>query len=312
MPLRRYRRRRRRASQAYATNRSVLAPRHMYLKLRGNLEVFDETLKGASYEPTNNPASTFGVCLQLPQLLSFANNTLPSLRWDTPSAQTVTGWDAYGQLFTQYVVHGVKVKGVVSMPNPFDTSTVGMTKPQWLKGCQFAYTFTAFDASVAASSGSNPRPSNYSEIVDSPYGKFMHLNAGETRTFKSYCNMNKLFGEVVKRHDKYVHPWKQTAPTAGTDITQGSFIMSCANMASSGWHYYVPSVTLQMTFYISALSVNTRSEDQVAMAQLRNLSNPGGGDIGEGPNVGRGIQLAQEGVGLPSTREAQAARQRLL
>lgn len=277
MPYRRrsYRRRsgrrfRRRPSigRAVLPRGQTFAPRHQYLKLKKHIDIRD-AVQGA-VPSTTAVSEYFAIPLQRPQDTG-STGIGGGTQYTYSAPSKATGWDAYGNLFQSYVVAGVKVK-VSALSLPYEPSRPCAVNNAW----NIASTATALNPTQV--------PTGYQEVAQSPLGRTGVCDVGRPYLMKRYINMNTVFGEVVKKHDAYVHGWTD----AYNDATNGRgcllFNVTCANTGTpaTGWHGHLPHLSIELVYYIHAVHTNPDAAPPALMAQLKSISSPTTGGVGEG------------------------------
>lgn len=285
---RRYSRRRSygNAARAALKGRLTLAPRHQYLKLKRIYHFRDATV-GIGAPALATTAGFISIPLQLPGYLVSTTSQYASIA----TIAEANGWSAYSNLFQRYCVAGVKVK-ITFTSHPYLYSRPAANQPDFL--C--AVTRSAFPYD------SGDLPTDWEDNAVSPYGVTGICTREKPLTIKQYINMNSLFGEIVKKHDKYVHDW-DASPAGDPTSKIGALVVSTSTpSASSGQNRdYLPCVTISAVFYIHALQVSPLGVPPVALAQMQAISKPGGW-LGEEGNDASYIQRAQEGQ-LPANNK---------
>lgn len=252
---------RRRPSASRAVLRgTTLAPRHQLLKLRTAFNVTaDETIT-AAYE-----GFAFMLFLQDPSN-PFRAISGPLFGIPVTDGPTFArGWNAYKNLFNEYCVAGAKVELQATVDR-----VVATTNNQSFELLTLANPLSNLTASLVA-------PLN--EWTSLPLGtrQSVSKNIGYNTRFKRYYNMNRMFGEIVKKHDKYVHEWPTSgsSPT-GSDFTSGSLNVALHNASATGNSYsFTATINVKITWYIHAMSVNTEiTPSGPSMAFLKEVSEP--------------------------------------
>lgn len=248
--------RRRRPSAARAVSRVTLAPRHQFLKLKCAMQFTNTAF--------SNDKCIFRFALQHPAFLTQQSTGVTPTEYGYKTFMLsgqfpfARGWDAYRHLFQQYCVHAVKIRGrlTASALNGVHVSTMvhpGLmtTSTNWVGG---------------------------GEVGGLPLGGQSALCDDSAHTIKRYVNMNKLFGESVKKHDRYIHAWDQagTVPGGTDEYWRGFFQVTMTPFQTmfgiTPTNFYVMGV-FTVTFYISAITVNTNVAPDTLMA-LQQISEP--------------------------------------
>lgn len=233
------RRNRARPSASRATPRTTLAPRHQYVKLKYN----------GYFKNTNAAVSTSLVCFSLQRPYGPFEPT-PSVNETVIQNSEARGYTAYSTLFGKYVVHGVKI-------------VLQCTNAAALPGAMFVLTHPT--------SAVNAATINSYTYASYPMGHTLPPSGnGEDFIchYKRYVNMNRVFGEIVKKHDSYVHVMDSTDTT---NNGLGSFCVAI-DTNTSGTHNWKLAVV--MTFYMSLLFVNSEVTAPSVQAQVIALSDP--------------------------------------
>lgn len=247
--------RRRRPSAARAVSRVTLAPRHQFLKLKCAMQVTNVDSTDIYMKlrfPLQHPAyltqqNTSGIENSYGYQTTMAAGQYPFAR----------GWDAYGHLFQQYCVHAVKIRARINIDALNGCHVSSMVHPGEMH-----------DSSNWISGG---------EVGGLPLGSQTVINDQDTLTLKRYINLNKLFGESVKKHDRYIHDWDDalTIPPPG-DYWRGFFQLTVTPFQTlfgvTPSNFYT-MVSLTVTFYISAITVNTNVAPDTLFA-LKQISKP--------------------------------------
>lgn len=297
---RRYARRSRRrpsVSRAVLRGGMTFAPRHQLLKLKGIYEVADDQMI-LDVAPLTQNEGYCHIPLQRPGGLdalteySYGGSLQPNVGFGN-----ATGWDQYASIFQQYVVAGVSVKLEV-LP------------------CQYKHAVTngdcgAFSVAVGATSlykGATGLPVDYTGISKAPMSKTYTVDRGRPITIKRYINMNTLFGEIVKRHDQYVHTWDSayTAATNGRGMLMIATRSAGTNPAiERDWH---PTFRITFVYYIHALMSQVNPSNPIGFAAKAITKE--GGFLGEPASDAAFLQDARDRDALPSTASALRAKNR--
>lgn len=295
---RRYSRRRRPSvSRAVLPRRLTMAPRHQYLKLKRQVVFIDSTnLSVGALSPVTSGGFAFALQLPGSQLADgTANSWLRFSRYTSifdPSTEAL-GWTAYGSLFSKYVVAGVKIK-ITCSSVPYNQAA-----STWnLENFTGATTFSAYNLGDALS------PTTYQDVVASPLGR-VHGVLGRSKplVIKRYISLNSLFGEIVKKHDSYVHQWTATPATDPTTLAGHFRLRWLQGGVSTGPGVTMdalPTCTAEIVYYIHALWTNTKAVSPEAFAQLKNLS-VAGGHLGEPLEFDAADKRAAQEGELPRT-----------
>lgn len=278
---RRYSRRRYgNVSRATLKGRLTLAPRHQYLKLKRVFTFRDATI---GVGPTPGNATQLGT-IKIPLQLPGQSTTLLGQYSDISSMQEANGWSAYQNLFQRYVIAGVKVK-ISGVADPYEWATPTSVASSY----NVAVTRSAFAYDVAGTPGS------FDQAAISPYGVSGVITRDRPLLIKQYINMNSLFGEVVKKHDQYVHDWDATAVSDPTTKLGTLFICAATVHALSGINRdWMPGFVVTCVYYIHALQVQPLGAGAAQLAMLKAVSEPGG-YLGEEPNTSAFTVKAKEG-----------------
>lgn len=275
---RRYRRRR--PNAARATIRGTLAPRHQYLKLKYCQYITDN----AGTNPLRTLSRQFVFGIQQPSR-PYRNTIVPQptdLKEQFPSSSCL-GWDKYGTIFSRYCVHGVKIKvHVTTQSNATDAWNV---------------------LDTVVPEGNTSTAYTLSDIVARPYTRHFILNANRTLTFKRYINNNLVFGEVVKKHDRYVLDWPASGAIA-SGSNPGSYVINMLDTdQNTGTTSQSPQFNITMTYYISALSIN--ADPGVSAAMLKTISDPVNPDtlIGDQPEPNSAAWQTAQGTGVAQSKK---------
>lgn len=220
---------------------TTLAPRHQLLKLKSSFSA-------QFTAPTSQAYSGAAMCI----FLQNPANPFRDLPVGAPLAPLVQdgptyarGWNAYKNLFTQYCVAGVKID-LAAQVN-YD----GLTHLFELITLQNPLAQTDPPALPAALNEWSSLPTGTRQVISH--------SSGYPCRFKRYINMNRLFGEVVKKHDKYVHLWPLASLNpGGSDWLNGTFTAAIRDNSSSTAAYNLRcTISVRLTWYIHAMSVNT-------------------------------------------------------
>lgn len=278
---RRYSRRRYgNVSRATLKGRLTLAPRHQYLKLKRVYTFRDATI---GVGPTPGNATQLGT-IMIPLQLPGQSTTILGQYADVSSMQEANGWSAYQNLFQRYVIAGVKVK-ISGVADPYDWGAPSTWSSSWNVG--ITRTAFAYDSPGI--------PANFDQAAISPYGVSGVITRERPLLVKQYINMNSLFGEVVKKHDLYVHDWDSTAVTDTTTKLGNLFICAATVHANSGTNRdWMPGFVVTCVYYIHALQVQPLGAGAAELAMLKAVSKPGG-YLGEEPSTSAFTVKAREG-----------------
>lgn len=253
---RRYGTRRRRPNAARATQRLTLAPRHQYLKLKWNW-----TGKPVYGGVNDEYSHCWG--LQTPFDPTRAASA-GSFAGTQGNQNSVLGWTQYQQLFSKYVVHGVKIKMVMAS-NSVRTSDGSY---------QFQVITNVSPEDCGFDGAGGIIASLFSDMKARPYARSFIMNGDRPVVDKRYINMNRLFGEVVRKHDRYVHDWEDSGTTPVGNSRPGEYRMYMVDTANyqhgTGW----PAINITMTYYISALYVKSDFLPPLAAALVADASAP--------------------------------------
>lgn len=311
MPFRRYARRRPYRRRRYSrksrprVSRAVLgrgmtfAPRHQYLKLKRTFLCEDTASKNGS-SPALANTYLFRVPLQLPGQDNAA--MWDPVRMTMMQSNIARGWDAYGALFERYCIAGVKLK-FHCMPNPYNNIAASGSQ----HGGAVVWTVP-----TAMSYDDANRPSNYGAISDAPLARSHGVVSGtKALSFKRYINMNTLFGEVVKKHDKYVHAWDVLYTNANAKLGHCVIFVDQAHSFGSAFRDFAPTVYVEAVYYVHALFTNTAGISPVALEALKAISEPGGA-LGEPKELAGPDTLVRDSGQLPRDMATLKDRQRLM
>jgi hypothetical protein len=274
---RRYRRRR--PNAARATIRGTLAPRHQYLKLKYcNYFVDDGT---ASPNRTVSRQFVFGI-QQPSRPLRDSISPFPADIVEQIANAPCLGWEKYGTIFSRYCVHGVKVKVHISQQS------------------------NATDAwhilDTVLPEGNTSTAYALNDIIARPYTRHHILNANRTLTIKRYINNNAVFGEVVKKHDRYVHDWV-AGGTVDANTSAGSYVINMFDTDQVTGTSQTPQFNITLTYYISALSIN--ADPGVSALMLKSISDPVTSEtlIGDQPRPNSQAWQTAQGTGVAQTKQ---------
>lgn len=259
---RRYGGRRRRPNAARATIRGTLAPRTQLLRLKSCFTVNSWDGTAADYN-----GEAFGIQLQVPS--NPYRNTLTGAITGTSqgnaigSAQEVAyarGWSAYQNLFNNYCVAGVKISGSI-LWETFNNTGNHMN--------------FAFMSSPELSNTTVPAIETWGSLPLGWSTPGVRANAGLYK-FKKYINMNRLFGEVVRRHDQFIHNWADIGSNpSGSFYPAGYFGIGCYRTLSpdTTWNYAI-TWNIKIVWYVHAMSVNTSIVGTVPSAMVAEMTEP--------------------------------------
>lgn len=276
---RRYSRRRPSASRATLRGRLTLAPRHQYLKLKKIYTFKDARIGIAATPDTSAVRAMLYIPLQLPGQITALGALFANLTGDGEA----NGWSAYEKLFQRYVVAGVKAKVTFTSVQYNWTVPLANTENYYCAVSRSAYDYDQ-----------SGLPTTFEDVVRTPYGQHQILTRDKPATFKQYINMNSLFGEVVKKHDAYVHDWDATVASDPT-TKRGCLIMNVETPHAQATFQrdWFPAISVTLVYYIHALQVQPLGVAPAALMQLQAISQPGGW-LGEQPNESSYVRSAQE------------------
>lgn len=284
---RRMYRRSRRPNIARSTlkGRLTMAPRHQYLKLKRVLSFNEDN----SVAPAAQDQAWVNLWLQAPNYYT----TYTTTNYAADYTFIPVGWEAYNNLFTKFVVAGVKIKMTFcSVGYNRNASSAKHDTSFYV-----AINRSAFDIATV--------PAQIHEVEGGPYGEVHSVTPDKPLTLKRYVNMNSLFGEVVKKHDAYVHNWASVAaPTTPATSAQdpGIFqiVMVSAGKLTGAQRDYFPSVRVQMTYFVHAISSNTFG-DATALA-LAKANTVAGNPFGEDVNNSSYLRAARDNHQIPQNK----------
>lgn len=253
---RRFGMRRRRPNAARATQRLTLAPRHQYLKLKWNW-VGRPTYVGSNDEYSH----AWG--LQTP---FDPTRAASAATWagGAGNMSSVLGWTQYQQLFSKYVVHGVKIKLILS------SNAIRNTDQSY--NFQILTNVSPEDCGFDGPGGLTA--SIFADQRARPYARSTIMNGDRQFVDKRYVNMNRLFGEVVRKHDRYVHDWEDAGTTAVGNSRPGEYRLFMQDGAGVAHGNGFPVINITMTYYISALYVKSDFLPPLAAALVADASAP--------------------------------------
>jgi len=244
------------------------APRLQSLKLKMNL--LHQELTGAAAGDEQS------LMYNLQRPMKAFNTGDSTNEGATVGNNWVLGWDAYGALFTKYIVTGVKVKGSIM-------------------GADSGASYSA--ALGVTSQVTGGAPATFTEAATAPLSRCMLIGhkTGDPVRFKQYVNLSTLMGQVVVKHDQFVQKWgSEDNPPAANDDLAGVFYLWFKQSNASAAPIF-PAVNMTLTFYVRAVSVNPDAVGPAAAAAL--------GELTKGSS-----QRASVGEDLESNYQAQSIR----
>lgn len=225
---------RRRPSTARSVPRTSFAPRHQYLKLRAAFS-YANTAGLSSLQPI-----TFNLDRPYQPLTAAPN-------WVRSGSIEPLGWNAYGSLFQRYVVHGSKWVA------KFHYRATSTTSPLVF---QYPLNWAVSTEATTALTGDDTR--------SAPISGMLMLKNDNTATFSRYFNNNRIMGQSVTKHDRYYRAWGDVSTAADAYIKFEPQGTSTEDLYAF----------FTVTWYISAVSSNSRLADPAAMAQLAAFTTP--------------------------------------
>lgn len=292
--LRRRSFRRRRPNAARATNRITLVPRHQYLKLKANISWTGKAsaVSNAASNIWLNLQDPGGCLLHAGTIAGFSTVTLTRLG---STKAYCLGWTEYDAFFDSFCVHGVKYRVGARVSH----SAAALSNNQGAGSNEMMMLVTPQQASAVTDL---PLAHLWGSM---PLGKAKMINQG-TGSFRGYVNMNKLFGELVKKHDRYVHKWDPVNDSAhvpgepGQDRGFLGFGVYAVGPNSHDIEFYW---TASLTYYLSAMSINNALTPSAAML-LKEMSQPVSADtmLGEINDPDTQARTKAVATGVATTR----------
>jgi hypothetical protein len=255
------RRRRSRPSAGRAVPRTTLAPRHQYLKLRATYAI--DFAQSSLVD--DHHSVQFALQMPYSSLWSASYTTVNPYSVFLRGSDAPLGWTSYQSLFSQYCVHGVKV----------------VTKFQCQHADTCMYSIVEPDA-VSTTRNSAPDHPYAPANLSRPGTKVTVGNQSQNWTDKRYINLNRLFGLSVKKHDAFIHGWKDAGSSDYSyDLRKGLYQIGFFRInpqKNDGLSFGNATVTL--VYYLSAVNVRAEFLTTTEAAAVKAVSNPLTEDLG--------------------------------
>jgi len=238
---------RRRPSTGRSVPRTTLAPRHQYLKLRAAIDM--NYTGTAVTEPLR-----FGIPLDIMKGLTFS---LLPVATDNNSDVAPLGHTEYGNIFSKYVVHGVKMSLRVILR--FSASSAGNN---------------SYNVGICHSTSPDGgyKSGNPTTLAAFPLGSMITVSRDRPAFIKRYVSTSKVAGRPVSSYSDYIRLWDDSAdPTDGQHVNPK--LVTTIRTDNIGQNDVV-SISGTLTYYVSAVAVK---EDISAVAALKvnMLTDPG-------------------------------------
>jgi len=238
---------RRRPSTGRSVPRTTFAPRHQYLKLRMDV---DTTAVGSGAQ-----LGYLFVCDRMQE--SFLN----PIQFPAVTTTFPLGYTEYGNLFSKYIVHGVKL-------NLWLRYRSGSANKNTL-GVGDAYSTLDGTSTPASLVGSAEGIAAY------PLGRFGVVTPERPYRIRRYMNNSKVAGVDVRKFDRFTKLWQLTSTDANTCFV--GWTLKTDSLPTGD------SVTFcgTVTYYVSAVAIQQTIGGAAAAAALVEMTDPLKEDFGE-------------------------------
>lgn len=238
---------RRRPSTGRSVPRTTLAPRHQYLKLRAAVNV--------DYTGDGTQPIRFGMPLDIMKGLVFS--VLPINASNTSDVAPL-GHTEYGNIFSKYVVHGVKFNlRFIFRFAPVNDGT------------------RAYNIGICASTTPDGgyKSGSAASLAAFPLGSMLTVTRDRPGYYKRYWSCSKVAGRSVSNFSDYIRLWEDSAdPDDVTNHVNPKLVLTVRS--STVGINDILLTTGTVTYYVSAVAVK---EDISALgaAAVNALTEPG-------------------------------------